>query len=175
MKYLVTIGGREIEVEVDGDQVTVAGATRTATLRAVGGTTSRQLLVDGRPSVLTLRSAGRGQWTLGHAGDRWDAEVVDERTRHIRSLTAGASAAHGPATMRAPMPGLVVRLLVETGQEVEAGSGIVVLEAMKMENELKAPAAGVVGAIRVGAGEPVEKGQVLVELRERTAGADASP
>jgi pyruvate carboxylase subunit B len=170
MKYLVTIGGREIEVEVDGDQVTVAGATRTATLRAVGGTTSRQLLVDGRPSVLTLRSAGRGQWTLGHA-----AEVVDERTRHIRSLTAGASAAHGPATMRAPMPGLVVRLLVETGQEVEAGSGIVVLEAMKMENELKAPAAGVVGAIRVGAGEPVEKGQVLVELRERTAGADASP
>jgi pyruvate carboxylase subunit B len=169
MKYLATIAGREIEVEVDGDQVTVAGATRTATLRTVAGTASRQLLVDGRPTVVTLRSAGRGQWTLGVAGDRWDAEVVDERTRHIRSLTAGSSAARGLASVRAPMPGLVVRVLVEAGQEVSAGTGIAVLEAMKMENELKAPGAGVVGAVRVAAGEPVEKGQVLVELRARSS------
>jgi biotin carboxyl carrier protein len=167
MKYLVTIAGREIEVEVDGDQVTVAGVARTASLGAAPGAPTRQLLVNGRPTVLTLRSTGRGLWTLAVAGDRWDAEVVDERTRHIRSLTAGSSAARGPATVRAPMPGLVVRVLVEAGQEVAAGAGLVVLEAMKMENELKAPAAGVVGAIKVGAGEPVEKGQVLIELRER--------
>lgn len=167
MKYFVTVAGRELEVEVDGDQVTVAAVARTATLRTLSGTAFRQLLVDGRPTVLTLRSARRGQWTLGHAGDRWDAEVVDERTRHIRSLTAGSNAARGPATLRAPMPGLVVRVLVEAGQEVAAGAGIVVLEAMKMENELKAPAASVIGTVRVAAGEPVEKGQVLVELRER--------
>jgi biotin carboxyl carrier protein len=168
MKYVVSVAGREVELEVDGDRVTVAGSARTATLRPIAGTPSRQLLVDGRPTVLTLRSAGRGQWTLGLGGDRWDAEVVDERTRHIRSLTAGSGAARGPATLRAPMPGLVVRVLVEAGQEVAAGAGIVVLEAMKMENELKAPAGGVVGAVRVGAGEPVEKGQVLVELREHS-------
>jgi pyruvate carboxylase subunit B len=101
------------------------------------------------------------------AGDRWEAEVVDERTRHIRSLTSGANAARPPATLRAPMPGLVVRVLVEAGQEVAAGAGMVVLEAMKMENELKAAGPSVVGAIRVVAGEPVEKGQVLVELRDR--------
>ena len=95
--------------------------------------------------------------------------MLDERTRHIRSLTAGANATRGPATVRAPMPGLVVRVLVETGQEVPAGAGIVVLEAMKMENELRAPAAGVVKGVRVAAGEPVEKGQVLVELREPAA------
>jgi biotin carboxyl carrier protein len=93
--------------------------------------------------------------------------VMDERTRHIRSLTAGSTGARGPAPLRAPMPGLVVRVLVESGQEVAVGAGVVVLEAMKMENELKAPSAGVVGAIRVGAGEPVEKGQVLVEFRDR--------
>ena len=167
MKYLVSVAGREIEVEVDGDQVTVTGTTRTATLRVIAGTPSRQLLVDSRPASLTLRSAGRGLWTLGDRGDRWDVEVVDERTRHIRSLTAGSNTARGPTTLRAPMPGLVVRVLVQAGQEVPAGAGIVVLEAMKMENELKAPAAGVVGGIRVRAGEPVEKGQVLVELRER--------
>jgi pyruvate carboxylase subunit B len=63
------------------------------------------------------------------------------------------------------MPGLVLRVLAETGQEVGVGAGLVVLEAMKMENELKAPAAGVVGAIRVQPGQAVEKGQVLVEFQ----------
>ena len=169
MRYVVSVAGRELEVEVDGDRVTVAGRTRTASLRAIAGTSSRQLVLDGRPAVLTLRSSGRGQWTVARRGDRWDAEVLDERTRHIRSLTAGASAERGPATLRAPMPGLVVRVLVEVGQEVAARAGVVVLEAMKMENELKASAAGVVAVVRVGPGEPVEKGQVLVELRDRAA------
>ena len=171
MKYVVSIAGRELEVEVDGDRVTAGGRTRTVALRPIAGTPSRQLLVDGRPTVLTLRTGGRGQWSLGIGGDRWEAEVLDERTRHIRSLTAGAGAARGPATLRAPMPGLVVRVLAEPGQEVAAGAGVVVLEAMKMDNELKAPAAGVVGTVRVRPGEAVEKGQVLVELRER----DRSP
>ena len=92
MKYVVTLAGREVEVEVDGDHVTVAGRTLTAALRTIAGTSSRQLLLDGRPSVLTLRSSGRGQWTVARGGDRWEAEVLDERTRHIRSLTAGAAA-----------------------------------------------------------------------------------
>lgn len=169
MRYFVGIAGREIEVEVDGDRVMVGGTARTACLRTIPGTPSRQLLLDGRPSVLMLRSGGRGQWTVAAGGDRWDVEVVDERTRHIRSLTAGADKARGPATLRAPMPGLVVRVLVEAGQEVAGGAGVVVLEAMKMENELTAPAAGVVGAVRVRPGEPVEKGQVLVEFQERAA------
>jgi biotin carboxyl carrier protein len=169
MKYIVSIAGREIEVEVDGDQVTVAGATQTASLRVIPGTPARQLMIGNHPSVLTMRSAGRGQWSLGLGGDRWEVEVIDERTRHIRSLTGGAERARGPAVLRAPMPGLVVRVLVEPGQEVAAGTGLVVLEAMKMENELKASADGVVSAVRSQAGSAVEKGQVLVEFRSSPA------
>ena len=165
MKYIVSIAGREIEVEVDGDLVTVEGSTRTASLRAVPGTPTRQLLIEGHPTTLTMRSAGRGQWSLEVGGDRWEAEVVDERTRHIRSLTAGAERRRGPVTLRAPMPGLVLRVLAEPGEEVAVGAGLVVLEAMKMENELKAPAAGIVGAVRVQPGQAVEKGQVLVEFK----------
>ena len=165
MKYIVNVAGREIEVEVDGDLVTVEGSTRSASLRSVPGTMTRQLLIEGHPTTLIMRSAGRGQWSLESGGDRWDVEVVDERTRHIRSLTAGAERRRGPAILRAPMPGLVVRVLVEPGQEVPVGAGLVVLEAMKMENELKAPAAGTVGAVRAQAGQAVEKGQVLVEFQ----------
>jgi biotin carboxyl carrier protein len=161
----VSIAGREIEVEVDGDLVTVEGSIRTAALRAIPGTPTRQLLIDSRPTSLTMRSSGRGQWSLEVGGDRWEVEVVDERTRHIRSLTAGAERQRGPVTLRAPMPGLVLRVLAEPGQDVAAGAGLVVLEAMKMENELKAPTPGIVGAIRVQPGQAVEKGQVLVEFQ----------
>jgi pyruvate carboxylase subunit B len=165
MKYIVTIGGTEIEVEVDGDQVTVGGVARRASLRAVAGTATRQLLMDDQPATFTMRGEGRGQWVLQIGGDRWEAEVLDERTRHIRSLTAGADRARGPVTLRAPMPGLVVKVLAEPGQAVAAGAGLVVLEAMKMENELKAPASGVVGAVLARAGEAVEKGQALIEFQ----------
>ena len=165
MKYIVGIGGREIEVEVDGDLVTVGGTIRTASLRAIPGNPIRQILIEGRPTTLTMRSGRRGHWSLEAGGDRWDVEVVDERTRHIRSLTAGAERERGPVILRAPMPGLVVRILVEAGQEVAAGVGLVVLEAMKMENELKAPADGTVGAVRAQPGQAVEKGQVLVEFQ----------
>ncbi|HEX2219448.1 MAG TPA: biotin/lipoyl-containing protein [Gemmatimonadales bacterium] len=174
MKYVVSVSGREIEVEVDGDRVTVGGAGRTAVLRVIPGTPARQLLLDGRPTVVSMRSGGRGQWSLGLRGDRWEAEVLDERTRHIRSLAAGADQRRGPAPLRAPMPGLVLRVLVEPGQEITPGAGVVVLEAMKMENELKAPTGGVVGAVRVRPGEPVEKGQLLVEFQNQ-AGPPDSP
>ncbi len=165
MKYFVSVAGRELEVEVDGERVTIGGTTLAASLRAIPGGPVRQLVLEGRPSVLTMRSAGRGQWSIGAGGDRWEAEVLDERARHIRSLAAAGDRPRGPAALRAPMPGLVVRVLVEEGQTVPAGAGVAVLEAMKMENELKAPAAGTVAALRVVAGEAVAKGQVLVEFR----------
>jgi pyruvate carboxylase subunit B len=64
----------------------------------------------------------------------------------------------------APMPGLVVRVNVKAGDTVEAGQGLIVMEAMKMENELRAHGAGVVKAVRVAPGDAVEKGAVLVEM-----------
>ncbi|NUQ12414.1 MAG: acetyl-CoA carboxylase biotin carboxyl carrier protein subunit, partial [Gemmatimonadaceae bacterium] len=78
--------------------------------------------------------------------------------------------AAGPARLVAPMPGLVVRIAVQEGDRVQAGTPLVVMEAMKMENELKAPVDGVVGPVRVRPGEAVEKGAVLVELVATPAG-----
>ena len=164
MKYIVTVAEREIEVEIDGDQVRVGGRSLTAALRPLAGTPLRHLLVEGRPSTLVLEGNGRGHWTIGVRGERWEVEAVDERTRHIRSLTGTTARDRGAAALKAPMPGLVVRVLAEPGQAVSRGAGVVVLEAMKMENELKASADARVKAVRVRAGEPVEKGQVLVEF-----------
>ncbi len=163
MRFFVTIAGREIAVDVDGDRVTLEGRTIHATLRHRPGTPLWQLTVDGRASEVVLQPHGRGRWTAGAGGELVEVEVVDERTRHIRSLT-GAERPAGGEVIRAPMPGLVVRIMVEAGDTVPAGAGVLVLEAMKMENELRAPAAGVVRVVRAEPGQAVEKGQPLVEF-----------
>ncbi len=163
MKYIVTVLGRDLEVEIDGDQVTVAGRSHAGTLGTVPGNPMRQLLLDGRPESVAVEAMGGGRWAVIRAGERWEVEVVDERTRHIRSLAGTADQARAHAALKAPMPGLVIRVHVTPGQEVAAGAGMVVLEAMKMENELRAGGPATVRAVRVAPGEAVEKGQVLVE------------
>ncbi len=164
MRYAVLVDDQVIEVEVDGDQVTVSGQAHTATLCPIPGTPLRQLLFAGRPSTFWVESLGRGRWVLAPGGERWEVEVLDERSRHIRALTGSVDRQLVIPVLKAPMPGLVLRVQVEPGQEVAAGAGLVVLEAMKMENELKSPAAAVVKALRVRPGEAVERGQVLVEF-----------
>jgi len=164
VKYAVLLDDQVVEVEVDRDQVTVDGRVYTATLTVIPGTPLRQLLIDGRPSALAVEALGRGRWALSPGGERWEVEVIDERTRHIRSLTGSTDRQLVSPVLKAPMPGLVLRVQVSPGQQVEPGAGLVVLEAMKMENELKAATFAVIKAVRVRPGEPVDKGQVLLEF-----------
>lgn len=164
MKYFVSVQGREFEIDVDGDHVTASGRTLASSLERVPDTPVRQLVVDGRSLVLPVEPDGRGRWIVSPHGERYEVEVVDERTRHVRSLTGASGGLAAGGVLKAPMPGLVVRVQVEPGQHVTAGTPMIVLEAMKMENQLKATAAGVVRTIHVAAGAAVEKGKVLVEF-----------
>ena len=166
MRYFVSLDGREREILVDGSRVVVDGAEQEAHLIPIPGTPLRYLRLGDRSAVLAVQGRGQGGWSVGFQGDRWDLEVVDERARHIRGLTSRGAAKTAVGVLRAPMPGLVVRVQVSVGQRVANGTGIVVLEAMKMENELKAAGNSVVRVVRVEAGQPVEKGQVLVEFED---------
>jgi biotin carboxyl carrier protein len=102
--------------------------------------TTVEVMIEGRPYIVT---------------------VEDERTRALASLAGGAHVS-GDAPIRAPMPGLVVNVLAEQGSAVERGQTVVVLEAMKMENDLTTPRAGVIKAVRVERGQTVNQGDVLV-------------
>jgi pyruvate carboxylase subunit B len=164
MKYFVMIAGREITVEVDGERVLVEGRELTAHLRPVPGTPLRHLVFGGASLTLAMDRVEAGRWQLLVGGSSAEVEVVDERTRHIRSLTGGGAGPPAVPHLKAPMPGLVVRVLVTPGQAVVPGQGLVVLEAMKMENELRSSTAGTVRAVPATAGQVVEKGQVLVEF-----------
>jgi len=91
--------------------------------------------------------------------ERFAAEVRDPRS--LRSRKAHAGAGEGPQKIAAPMPGKIVRILVEQGSEVEAGQGIIVVEAMKMQNEIKSPKKGVVQKIAVAEGGSVAAGDTM--------------
>ena len=165
MRYIVQVGDERREVDVAGDAVTVDGVETPARLTDVPGTPVRLVALGAEVHrVIARRHPGRGRYTLWVDGFRYEVEALDERSRTIRDLSAASGVAVGPAPLIAPMPGLVVRVNVTEGDEVAAGQGLVVMEAMKMENELRAPAAGRVSRVHATAGTAVEKGTVLVEL-----------
>jgi acetyl/propionyl-CoA carboxylase alpha subunit len=114
--------------------------------------------------VVVEKGQGRGNYSLWVDGHRFETEALDERTRSIRDLSAARAGPSGPAPIIAPMPGLIVRVNVSVGDRVEAGQGLVVMEAMKMENELRTTAAGTVRSVEVSPGTAVEKGALLVAL-----------
>jgi biotin carboxyl carrier protein len=165
MLYHVTIGDRTLEVEIADGAITVDGHTATgAELVALQGGGVHHLLAGGQSHAIVASGAGQGVWEMHIGGRRVHAEVVDERTRAIRAMTRATAGPTGPRPIRAPMPGLVVRVEVAVGDAVRAGQGVLIMEAMKMENELKADAPGVVSRILAAPGQAVEKGAVLVEF-----------
>ena len=165
MKYVVDLNGSRSEVEVDGESVALEGHTSPARVEEIEGTPVRLVTIGSEVHrVVVRRGRTRGEYTLWVDGFRFSGEALDERTRTIRDITAESGKASGPASLIAPMPGLIVRVSVSVGESVQAGQGLIVMEAMKMENELRAHAAGTVKAVLVEAGKAVEKGATLVEF-----------
>ena len=136
---------------------------RRARLGVRGDAETVLLVVDGRPRVVTVERDGRATrvWVDGVPVE---VEVKTESDLLLERFGLDAADAGADREVTAPMPGLVLRVLVEPGQAVEAGQGVAVLEAMKMENELTAPAAGTVAAVHAAAGDAVAKGDLLLEI-----------
>ena len=165
MKYFVRIGDEDHEVILDGEGIRIDGARVTASVSPADATPVRTVSIGSEVHrVIVRRGSSRGVYTLWLDGFRFEVEALDERARAIRELSGATSAPTGPAPLIAPMPGLIVRVSVKPGDEVRAGQGLVVMEAMKMENELRAIAAGRVKTVQAQAGMAVEKGALLVEL-----------
>jgi glutaconyl-CoA/methylmalonyl-CoA decarboxylase subunit gamma len=165
---IVTANGRERTVSIEGPtsdgtfHVTIDGALRVVDGRAIRpGTWS--LLIDGQSFVVDLdprrtgihASVGAGEVTL---------QVEDALHRRLAQAGNAGRAVQKGESIRAPIAGKVVKVLVEQGEPVEPGKPVIVLEAMKMENELVAERGGTVSAIHKAAGQAVDTGDLLVEL-----------
>ena len=165
MKYVATVGSRTTVVEVtqdDGryrvtldDQVWEVDARLTAQ-----GIFS--LLIDGVSHVADVDDVA-GACIVEIGGERYSIQV-EEQTRYIIRTRGGVAGEGGGHTLKAPLPGKVTHVAVQAGDTVAAGQALVVIEAMKMENELKATAPGTVREVRVSAGQAVNAGDVLVVI-----------
>jgi biotin carboxyl carrier protein len=166
--YQVTVDQRVLKVRVrtteDGAFVQVDdGEELAAALQQLHGSLYALRLGDARDEVLAL-SREHGEVRLATRGLEYSAEVVDEAHARLASVAGGRAGGHAHVELKAPMPGLLVRLLCAPGDEVQAGQPLVVLQAMKMENELSVARGGKVTAVNAQAGQTVEQGQVLVVL-----------
>lgn len=165
MKYVVDVQGTRVPVELGDAGVRAGGEGIQAHIADVEGTPVQLVTIgDSVHRVVARREGPRGSYTLWVDGWRFAVEALDERTRTIRDLSAAQAGPAGPTPLTAPMPGLIVRVLVEVGAQVNAGDPLVVMEAMKMENELRAASPGTVVSVKVEPGAAVEKGAVLIEL-----------
>jgi biotin carboxyl carrier protein len=164
VRYHVTIGGRRFEVELGVDGVTVDGRPAEVSLAHADGTPVRGLRVGAETYRLVADRRASGRWKVHLRGRALDVDVVDERTQAIRDMTGAGTAPLGPRPIVAPMPGMVVKVEVAVGDVVREGQGMVIVEAMKMENELRASGPGRVTRVHVQRGQAVEKDQVLVDL-----------
>jgi pyruvate carboxylase subunit B len=161
----VTVGSAEVEVLLDGDVVHVDGMSTVARVTDLEGTPVRMVTIgDEVHRVVMRRGPTPGRYTLWLDGFRYEVEALDERSRAIRELSGAVATVSGPVPLLAPMPGMIVRVAVRPGDLVEPGQALVVMEAMKMENELRATVAGMVKAVLVRPGAAVEKGTTLLEL-----------
>ncbi len=164
MKYIATIGEREFLVEiVDDRHVIVDGTHYEVDFNAVSGHPVYTLLVDGNSYESYVYPSDQGWQVLLH-GQLFLADVEDERERRLRAASGSQVADRGEYHLKAPMPGLVIAVPVSEGQEVETGDVLLILESMKMQNELKSPRAGKISRVRVEIGDSVEQRQTLLSV-----------
>lgn len=161
MKYFAKIGSREYEIEVENDQVRFEGETVQIDL-SQGGITGLYSLLYNNQSHELLINADRQNYTVTLQGEQFQVQVEDERTRRLNARRKPTAAAEGVLAVVAPIPGLVVKILVTEGDSVEEEQPLVILEAMKMENELRAIRGGRVTQVKVVAGQRVEQNALLL-------------
>jgi acetyl/propionyl-CoA carboxylase alpha subunit len=163
LRLAITIDGQVYDVELDfsserGDEldVRVNGEPSRVQVPGMGAPLEAMdwLIVDGRPHEVIFDPDLR--WIRGSGG----IHLVEVRDREA-TLTRPLS---GDGRVKAPIPGLIRRVLVAPDQRVEAGQPLVVLEAMKMENEIRAPFEGVVVVLNVQPGQTVTRGELIIEV-----------
>ncbi len=166
-RYYVQWAGEERVVEIRGGQagleVLVDGTVYPADVAAVENGDLLNLLVDGQSATYAVRFED-GAAMLSFHDREVRVPIEDERGRMARLATGGSRSGGADSEVKSVMPGVVKELLVAPDQPVQAGQALLILEAMKMENEIRAPREGVVERIHVEAGQAVEKGAQLVSL-----------
>ena len=162
--YYAEIEDLEYQIEIISDkQVAINGKLYNFDFQVLRQLLSYSLLIEGDSYEVNVYQ-DNGIWEVLLRGKQFSVTVADEREKRIRLATGQEAVSEGSATLLAPMPGVVIEIPVVEGQEVQEGEVLVILESMKMQNELKSPQDGIVTEIRVSEGENVDQKQIMIVI-----------
>jgi biotin carboxyl carrier protein len=166
MKYTALVNDQTFTIEIGHDnRLTVNDEPYQIDFTQLPAGDVTSLLLNNRSLEAVVAPLG-DSWEVLIMGELYSVQVQDERTRRLTQARSTARHLDGDATITSPMPGIIVAVLVVEGDEVQKGDKLIILESMKMENELRAPCDGIVGRIHIAAGASVEKGQILVVITQ---------
>lgn len=164
MKYLATIDDESYEIDINEEgEIRLDGERLPADFMPVAEQSVYSLILNDRSFEAHISPEEEGLEVLLR-GSRYLVSIEDERSRLLRRAGKAELAQTGEFHLKAPMPGLVVEVPVETGQQVAKGENLIILESMKMQNELKAPRDGTIARVRVQPGDSVKQNSVMIVL-----------
>ena len=163
MRYVTILNDKKFEIDIDKDgALKVNGEPRTVDFLTLAP--SLYSMIRENESYEVIINETEESIDVMMRGHLFSGQVLDERAQLLASRRGGIGADTGEISIKSPMPGLIVAVPVSEGQEVKRGATVIILESMKMQNELKAPRDGTVQRISVGAGQSVEQGKLLVTI-----------
>ena len=169
MKYITQVDDKEYTIEIGrDDEIIVNGESYQINLEESSETGLLSLLINNRSVVAVVEEQDEG-WQVLIDGEIYGVSVQDERAYRLAKARGTLGDMSGDVLVKSPMPGIVLKVAVEAGEPVKKGQTVVILESMKMENELKAPRDGMVVKTHVSDGTSVEKNQPLVVISDEAA------
>ncbi|MEM8860700.1 MAG: biotin/lipoyl-containing protein [Chloroflexota bacterium] len=170
MKYITTVNGNEYEIEWNEDgNVVVNGESYDVSINSLGSGDLVSMIFNNHSFEAVVDSPERDRWEVLMNGENYEIDVKDERAYRLARARGELEGDTGTVATKSPMPGVIVKVLVEVGQVISKGETLVILESMKMENELKATRDGIVLEVKVDSGATVEKDAVLVVVGDEEA------
>lgn len=164
MNYITTINGVEYRVEIlDEHHIRFNGQVYQVDFDAIHEQPVFSLLIDGKSYEAYVYPTDN-TWQVLLSGRSYQALVEDEREKRLKVASGSSVGERAEFHLKAPMPGLAISVVVHEGQQVEKGDLLLILESMKMQNELKAPRAGTISRLRVKVGDSVEQHQTLMSV-----------
>ena len=165
MKYITSIADQEYAIEILGpNEVSVNGKTYHVDFQPISGQPVYSLIVDGGSFQAHIFEGDQDELEILLRGTLYTALVEDEREKRLKAAAGDSAASSSEFILKSPMPGLIVDVPVKEGDEIEKGAVLVILESMKMQNELKSPQKGTVTQVEASAGDSVEQKQTLVKV-----------
>lgn len=167
MRYVSEVDGKRYQIDIeesaDGLSVMIDGKATAADLCQVTAPTLFSLIRDGKSFEVFAEPTDKG-YVMVIAGERFFVDVADERSLRLASVQKRDVQRRGDMVIKAPMPGLVVDILVKPGDEVKTGQSLIILVAMKMENDIRAFEGGTVKSVHVQKGDTVNLGHTLATI-----------